>query len=215
MRSVPLFVLVAACVEPSSGTGSASAESSSSATSQGADEAGSSGASSGGSTAGTDTGGADTSSASSGSSSGDCEVDTDRGSICTSQQMWTDGDQASTLMRPGAPCIDCHADAGGAPLFAVAGTVYPTLHEPTDCYGAAGDVVVRITGSDGATIDLPVGSSGNFFASTSAGIVFPIRADVLFEDRVRAMCGWQSNGDCNLCHTEEGANGAPGRIRLP
>lgn len=162
-------------------------------------------------------GGVATSTTSFGSSGGgeDCDVITEPGSICTSQQIWSKGDQASTLMRPGAACNDCHAKVGGAPVFAVAGTVYPTLHEPTDCYGVAGDTIIRITGSDGVIIDLPVGTSGNFFASNSAEIVFPIRADVLFEGRVRAMCGWQSTGDCNLCHTQEGANGAPGRVRLP
>lgn len=121
-------------------------------------------------------------------------------------------------MRPGAACNECHLAAGGAPVFAVAGTVYPTLHEPDDCYGASGAmerVVVRITGSDGASLDVPVNSSGNFYASTSAGIVFPVFAEVVTPTAVRSMCGWQEDGDCNACHTEEGTNGAPGRIRLP
>ena len=29
------------------------------------------------------------------------------------------------------------------------------------------------------------------------------------------MVAAQSNGSCNGCHTQNGANGAPGRITLP
>lgn len=155
------------------------------------------------------------SNASSGSTTDACDVEIDTRSLCTSAQLWLDGDEASTLMRPGAACNACHDEIGGAPAFAVAGTVYPTLHEPTDCYGASGDIIVRILGSDDAELDLPVGSSGNFFAAVSAGIVFPIRAEVVFDGRMRGMCGWVPHGDCNLCHTEEGVDGAPGRVRLP
>mgnify|MGYP006976433805 CR=1 FL=1 len=36
--------------------------------------------------------------------------------------------------RPGQPCNVCHSKYGGAtPVFAVAGTVYPTGHEPDEC----------------------------------------------------------------------------------
>lgn len=155
----------------------------------------------------------------SGSTTGSsCVVDPTEPPTCSSRTLWTDGDLASTLMRPGAACNACHLENGGAPLFVVAGTVYPTLHEPDDCYGASGSdgtVVVRITGSDGATLDLPVTTSGNFFASSSAGIVFPVFAEVVTDGGVLAMCGWQADGDCNGCHTQQGANGAPGRVRVP
>lgn len=147
-----------------------------------------------------------------------CVVDRDDAPICTSRTLWTDGDEPSTLMRPGVACNECHLASGGAPEFAIAGTVYPTLHEPDDCYGASGamgEVLLRITGSDGAVLDLPVGTSGNFYASISAGIVFPVRAEVVFDGRIRTMCAWQTNGDCNTCHTETGTNGAQGRVRLP
>ena len=84
-----------------------------------------------------------------------------------------------------------------------------------DCYGATGDVTVRIIGSNNESLDVPINSSGNFFIHTSAGIVFPIRAEVWFEGRVRSMCDWQTSGDCNGCHSEYGAEGAPGRVILP
>jgi uncharacterized membrane protein len=37
-------------------------------------------------------------------------------------------------MHPGGACITCHTIKGG-PAFKVAGTVFPTLHEPNDCNG--------------------------------------------------------------------------------
>jgi hypothetical protein len=31
----------------------------------------------------------------------------------------------------------------------------------------------------------------------------------------RVMSSTTSTGDCNLCHTQTGASGAPGRVTLP
>lgn len=138
--------------------------------------------------------------------------DIDTGTRCTSGRYWTDV-APSPRMRPGAPCIACHEVSPGAPRFVVAGTVFPTLHEPTDCFGASGPVVVRLTGADGLIIELPTVSTGNFFTATP--IAMPIRAELLFEGRSRVMCGAQPSGDCNGCHTEEGNEGAPGRIMMP
>lgn len=134
--------------------------------------------------------------------------------LCTSDTWWTDGDAGSTRMRPGHPCIGCHVLAAGSPRFAVAGTIYPTIHEPDDCFGAGG-ATVQITDSSGKTLDLPVRAGGNFFVFDVEPLVMPIRARVLFEGRVSEMAKAQSSGDCNACHTETGKNGAPGRISLP
>jgi hypothetical protein len=38
---------------------------------------------------------------------------------------------------------------------------------------------------------------------------------VQFKGKTRAMVAPQTNGDCNSCHTENGANKAPGRVLLP
>ena len=43
----------------------------------------------------------------------------------------------------------------------------------------------------------------------------PYTAKVLFGGRVREMIERQTDGDCNGCHTEDGAKDAPGRIVLP
>ena len=65
---------------------------------------------------------------------------------CTSNTYWTFGTEGSSRMHPGDTCVGCHAQAGGeAPLLTAAGTVYPTLHEPTDCNGIAGGASVVIS----------------------------------------------------------------------
>lgn len=131
---------------------------------------------------------------------------------CTSGVTWSDGIQASTRMKPGNACIACHASTPGSPPFAIAGTVYPTLHEPDDCYGAK-NVQVEITDSAGRVLLLPVNSAGNFFQFASESVVPPFRARVLFDGGARSMNQTQVSGDCNGCHTQFGANGSPGRIR--
>ncbi len=121
-------------------------------------------------------------------------------------------------MNPGEACISCHASRGGeAPLFTIAGTLYATAHEPNMCIGgtgaAAGDTVV-ITDASGTDHPITVGSSGNFTLSTS--IPLPYKAKVVGANgNVRAMGASQTSGDCNSCHTQNGANGAPGRVFAP
>src|SRR5947208_3034410 len=75
--------------------------------------------------------------------------------VCTSNQTWTGGNGAQ--MRPGIGCRSCHS-------FTIAGTVYPTAHEPTNCNGVDGSKGVRvvITGADGTMLTLTPNSVGNF-----------------------------------------------------
>lgn len=54
---------------------------------------------------------------------------------------------------------------------------------------------------------------GNFH--TQERVVFPIHAKVVMDERERPMGPAQTTGDCNGCHTQQGANGAPGRIMQP
>ena len=132
--------------------------------------------------------------------------------VCTSNQQWTRGDRGSQSMHPGVACIDCHSKSDG-PLYQVAGTVYPTAHEPDDCYGASGSATVVITDANGTAYSLPVNSAGNFFSRTR--IATPYTAKVISGGKTRAMVGAQKNGDCNTCHTEQGTETAPGRIMAP
>ncbi|MGZ3420436.1 MAG: hypothetical protein ACXVEE_21345 [Polyangiales bacterium] len=140
--------------------------------------------------------------------------------VCTSGKNWTLGNRGSSSMRPGVPCIACHQMSGGeAPLFAVAGTVYPTAHEPDNCMSAvpAGSTTVVITEADGKTTHtLPVNAAGNFYYSDRTGTFkTPYKAKVVSGGKERAMTTAQTDGDCNNCHTQAGANSAPGRITIP
>ena len=51
--------------------------------------------------------------------------------------MWTGGNRGSADMNPGRACITCHSTMNG-PSLTIAGTVYPTAHEPDLCNGANG-----------------------------------------------------------------------------
>jgi hypothetical protein len=116
-------------------------------------------------------------------------------------------------MHPGVACIACHTQDNG-PTFAIAGTVFPTAHEPDDCDGlTTTGATVEITGSDGKTLTLTVNSAGNFYSATK--VAKPYKAKVIVGTKSRDMAGAQTDGDCNSCHTTDGANGAPGRIMAP
>lgn len=137
--------------------------------------------------------------------------------VCTSGRTWRDGDNGSPLMHPGRACITCHTSSNDddAPRLTIGGTVYPTGHEPNDCNGAptSAAAVVEVTDANGQVVTLPVNSAGNFLTTTA--IPFPIRVAVVSNGKRRSMNGSPPRGDCNSCHTQDGANGAPGRIVLP
>jgi hypothetical protein len=138
--------------------------------------------------------------------------------VCTSKTMWTLGDQGNGAMYPGKACVACHAMAPAIdmlPIFTVAGTVYPTAHEPDNCLGGAVATMskVVIKGADGKTVTLTPDTSGNF--AFEGAVAKPYTASVTYMGRVRAMVAPQTSGDCNGCHTQMGAMMAPGRIMLP
>jgi len=139
---------------------------------------------------------------------------------CSSNTRWTRGDAESPLMHPGGACIDCHSSGEGeGPVFALAGTVFPTAHEPSDCNGVDGtleDVKVVILDANDKTYTLDVNAAGNFFyESRGAAVALPYRAKVVRGALERLMPSAQMDGDCNICHTESGAQDAPGRIMAP
>jgi hypothetical protein len=136
---------------------------------------------------------------------------------CTSKTTWAQGTNGSGSMEPGQACISCHAGTGGeAPKFVIAGTLYPTGHEPDNCNGVNGSTgaTVVVTGNNGTVLTLKPNSVGNFYSSTT--LPPPYQAKVVNAAGVeRVMSGTASTGDCNSCHTQTGANSAPGRITLP
>jgi hypothetical protein len=133
-------------------------------------------------------------------------------STCTSNQMWTRGDLGDEAMHPGRACISCHTTNNG-PAFGVGGTVFPTGHEPDDCDGVSTGVTVIITDATGKSTTLVPNSAGNFYSRST--FTKPIHAKVVRNGVERVMNDSQENGDCNFCHTQAGANGAPGRIVEP
>jgi hypothetical protein len=191
-----LAALVLACGQASN-KGDSGGSAGATASSGGSEQQGSTGGTSG------ETGGAQT-----GGSASDPFAAAEK---CTSGTSWTSGE--GSTMRPGEACITCHSASGG-PRFAVAGTVYPTGHEPDDCNGA-GDTgaVVVITDADGQAHELSVNRAGNF--TLSGTLALPFTAKVVVGSTERSMSSSQSTGDCNACHTQSGTNGAPGRVVLP
>jgi hypothetical protein len=115
-------------------------------------------------------------------------------------------------MAPGEACQACHQKNGG-PSYSIAGTVYPTAHEPKDCDGDPGPLSVVVTDANNKVVTISVNSVGNF--SSSSTIVAPFHVKVTSSNATRAMAGSLTSGDCNSCHTPTGANGAPGRIMAP
>jgi hypothetical protein len=131
---------------------------------------------------------------------------------CTSGVTWTRGNRGSSAMNPGEACIACHA-GGEGPYLSIAGTLYPSAHEPDLCDGFGGGAQVVIVGADGRQITLAPGTSGNF--GYSGFVATPYKAKVIYMGRERAMIEPQTSGDCNACHTQAGVMNAPGRILVP
>jgi hypothetical protein len=126
--------------------------------------------------------------------------------VCTSGVYWQG--LPGPTMDPGDTCPSCHS------TFQIAGTVYPTADEPTDCNGVPGDnLSVVITDADGNVQTLTVNDAGNFYSTQK--VVFPFHAKVVSNTAERDMMVTQSTGDCNYCHSPTGLNGAPGRIMSP
>ena len=188
---------------------------------------GGNGSSSGSSGSGSSSGSSGSSSGSSGTSGdGGTTSDADPGydaaeyntpPVCTSGVNYTSGNNAS--MAPGVGCRTCHVIGGAASgkTMDIAGTVYPTAHEPDNCNGIGGSTVI-ITDANGAAHQLPVNSVGNFYNMDLFGIAAipkPYHARVVNGGKTRSMIAAETEGNCNSCHTEQGATGAPGRIVAP
>jgi hypothetical protein len=135
---------------------------------------------------------------------------------CTSGTNWLLGDRGSPLMHPGMACITCHSTRR-APFLSIGGTVFPTGHEPDNCYGVDGlsgdEIDIVVTDSTGQVITMAANTSGNFYSQ--AALTPPLTAEVRYQGRVRAMTTPADTGDCNSCHTQDGTMSAPGRIVLP
>jgi hypothetical protein len=143
------------------------------------------------------------------------------GPRCSSGAIRDPNESEGPQMMPGRACNECHASAnaasgeGDAPIFAAAGTLYPSGHEPDDCIGSGTEsAVVVVTGADRVSREATANKVGNFFLE-DVTLQMPIRARVIYKGRTREMKLPQTSGDCNHCHTSTGSEAAPGRIVLP
>jgi hypothetical protein len=115
--------------------------------------------------------------------------------ICSSNVYWKDMDKGSEFMHPGGKCNTCHdKNPMTAPNLTIAGTVYPTSHEPDECNGVtpslndagAPEITIVITDKSGRTLPpLPVNSVGNF----------KFEAEVLKPFNVKVVPGKRTNDD--------------------
>jgi mono/diheme cytochrome c family protein len=147
---------------------------------------------------------------------------------CTSNKQWTGGNTANPNMNPGEACIFCHVNNPTREnQFYFAGTIYPTSHEPDDCYGKAPPPELTVTITDSRTnaggqprpqtFTMKANEAGNFFLPVRGNIrpVAPFSVSISDGTKTRVMPVKAPNGDCNACHTVQGSNGAPGRILAP
>ncbi|HEY3452939.1 MAG TPA: hypothetical protein VGK67_41740 [Myxococcales bacterium] len=132
--------------------------------------------------------------------------------VCTSGQTDTSF-QESPSMQPGKACIACHASDGEAPLFTLAGTVYPTFHEPDQCVSQVVSAQVIVTDAAGQKVTMNVSpSSGNF--SSFQPEQFPVTVEVVDSaGRKRPTASGASSGDCNLCHAPGPRANAVSRLK--
>jgi hypothetical protein len=153
-----------------------------------------------------------------GDDEGEEEVGEDDGAPteeCLSGFEWIGGNEESPLMNPGQDCLACHSQMGVEEEVVLGGTVFAD-NERNNCFGVEG-VTVEITDSTNTVFELNSNASGNFFLEVEdgAGITPPYSVRLTYEGRERRMLTMQTVTSCNSCHTETGANGAPGRILAP
>jgi hypothetical protein len=110
---------------------------------------------------------------------------------------------SGSRMLPGADCLACHSVNGAdeAPRWTIAGTAF------IDRFGSAAlnGATVRVTGADGATIELTTNIVGNFY--TSEHVEKPYTAEVEVDGDVLTMPITQEYGGCNECHACDGTAG--------
>jgi cytochrome c5 len=124
-------------------------------------------------------------------------------------------------MEPGVACIDCHVKKKRQAIVSVGGTIYPSAHEPANCAGSADTAlnVVFTNDSSGKETRIAVAAQNNGNFSSRAQFVpgaYHVRLETKDNRRVMGVAlTMPQDGDCNRCHTDVGAEGAPGRLIDP
>lgn len=167
-----------------------------------------------------------------GAPAGSCMAPVDAGVVvltCATNRTWTNRYQGSSDMNPGMACRACHAGQnfnGQNPqgqsetrrMYWFGGTVFPGPNEKDGCLAnpPAGVTVEILDRDGGVRLTMAVRTaSGNFYDANvrTQPTWLPYTARVKRNGMVvSTMTTPQMSGDCNLCHTERGEQGAPGRI---
>ncbi len=149
---------------------------------------------------------------------------------CASGQTWTQGTQGSESMEPGLACISCHRGMnfnGQNPTatsklnraYSFMGTAFGGVHDKNLCKSPppVGGKIEIIDKNGVVTLTINVTNpSGNFRSNSLINTVaMPYTARITANGRTATMVTPQTLGDCNQCHTEQGLQGAPGRIYWP
>lgn len=137
---------------------------------------------------------------------------------CASQEYWMEAAAPSVLMSPGLACRECHKTDADTFNYFFMGTVFPSFHEEDLCNSPppAGAKVELLDEQGNVTLTLTPNAAGNFMSSAVVpGVPLPYRARLVANGLARSMTTKQTDGDCNKCHTEQGAEGAPGRLVWP
>ena len=112
-------------------------------------------------------------------------------------------------MTPGQACIACHtARRVRDAAYTLAGTAYPTAHEPDRCIAALPEALtIEVTDAMGRIVRMTPNAAGNFFSSQP--VTFPITARAISSRGAYEMTTAVGSGDCNGCHTQAGTTTAP------
>lgn len=151
---------------------------------------------------------------------------------CTSASTWPTvlRYSESNDMNPGLACRSCHVGQNfknqnplnrSAPAnrrYYFAGTIFGGEHQKDFCNAVTrpGPISIEIYDNAGTMrfAMTPYAASGNFYNPLlTAPSWLPYTVKVKVNGVVtKQMVTPQMNGDCNICHTELGEQGAPGRV---
>ena len=120
------------------------------------------------------------------------------------------------LMNPGLPCPTCHFDNQlFYVVFPYAGTVMAGPHEKDRCKSPPPPgATVEILELDGGLFWSWLANSSGSFRTMDAG-PSPYVARLINDGGTKVSTTTHTSGNCNSCHTEQGTNGATGRLTWP
>jgi len=116
------------------------------------------------------------------------------------------------LHRPGQPCVLCHSEAGNAPPFLLAGTVFVDAHSLTPI----DDVRVDFIDTFGETFSTTTNCAGSFIVrpqeySAHSPIWVSLRRDEVLREMETPI---YRDGSCAGCHSDPLGTASAGHVFL-